>query len=390
METTFGMDKQVYSVNGNYEIVDFNKLYETGFITRIVNKSFVYDKVVIKDMENFFCFTDKMDFGDKRVNTLSLYAGDNITGNLVPLSQPELSERLNSIISVLNASYGIKLSKENLKPYICEVNANIELDEPFNNYYTDLFPALIVSAIRNRRNSNKSTRPKTDAGYIAFKNQNIELKIYDKKSELASKDVHIPSSKDIVRFEIVHKQIKSKEEYMDGKTIENIKREVYQDMILPYLKDLFHRHKFLQQQLKEFKNNIDGSFSISKKQAFVFETLAIKSNDETINVLDITEVLYCIYKLDKSKNEERTIESLSKLYEKINNHKYSGYFNNHKRLLEIINKMEILEQDKYVHLLKEMEDFHRKILQKCEKMRKTKTQLKTCSFKGLNALKSKK
>lgn len=390
METTFGMDKQVYSVNGNYEIVDFNKLYETGFITRIVNKSFVYDKVVIKDMENFFCFTDKMDFGDKRINTLSLYAGDNITGNLVPLSQPELSERLNSILNVLNTSYGIKLSKENLKPYISEVNANIELDEPFKNYYTDLFPALIVSAIRHRRSSNKSTTPKTDAGYIAFKNQNIELKIYDKKSGLASKNIHIPSSKDIVRFEIVYKQIKSKEEYMEGKTIEDIKREIYQEMILPYLKDLFNRQKVLQKYLKEFKNNLDGSFSSSKKQEFIFKTLAIKSNDETINVLDITEILFCIYRLDKSKNENRAIESLSKLYQKLNYSDYIRYFCNHKRLLEIINKMEILEQDKYIHLLKEMEDFHRKILQKCEKMRKTKTQLKTCNFKGLKTLKSKK
>lgn len=389
METTFGMDKQVYSVNGNYEIVDFNKLYETGFVTRVVNKSFIYDKVVVKDMEHFFCFTDKMDYGDKRVNTLSLYAGDNITGNLVPLSQTELSERLNSILSVLNTSYGIKLSKDNLKPYISEINANIELDEPFNSYYTDLFNALIVSAIRHRRSSNKSTTPKRDTGYIAFKNQNIELKIYDKKSALASENVHIPSSKDIARFEIVYKQIKSKEEYMDGKPVEEIKKEIYKKMLLPYLKDLFNRQKVLQKYLKEFKNNLDGSFSSSKKQEFIFKTLAIKSNDETINVLDITEVLFCIYKLDKSKNEERTIESLSKLYQKLNYSDYIRYFNNHKRLLEIITKMEILEQDKYIHLLKEMEDFHRKILQKCGKMRKTKTQLKTCNFKGLKALKSK-
>lgn len=390
METTYGMDKQVYSINGNYEIVDFEKLYNTGSITRIENKSFAYNQVVVSDMNNFFSFKDKLDFGEKRINTLSLYAGDNITGNLVPLSQPELSERLNSILSVLNTSYGIKLSKENLKPYISEINANIELDEPFNNYYKDLFNALIVSAINHRRNTNKSTTPKRDTGYIAFKNQNIELKIYDKKSELASNDIQISIKKDIARFEIVYKQIKSKEEYLNGKAIEEIKKEIYKEMLLPYLKDLFNRQKFLQQQLKEFKNNLDGSFSSSKKQEFIFETLSIKSDKESINILDITEVLFCMYKLDKSKNEERAIEPLSKLYQKLNNHLYNRYFNNHKRLLEIVTKMEIVEQDKYITLLKNMEDFHHKITQKCGNLRKPKTQLKSCKLNGYKGIKSKK
>ena len=375
METTYGRDRQLYSINERYKIIDREKLLETGSITFIEECGIKYQEIKINLNHHFqFKHTKK-----KYANTLTVYAGNDGIGNLIPNSKEEADKRLDLALDILKEEYGIELHKNDLVPTESEININIELDKPYSMYSADLLPALLKSAVNNRSKKNKKKKPIEIDGYFAFDNDCIKLKIYNKKQDLLEnkkkKGVtdtiynYISPYKDIIRFEIVYKKSNRKIENatIDELMDEEIKAEIYKEMFLPYLKDLRKRQGLLKKQI----TYISGNFTKKKKKDLVRHILSYKTHAGNIDVLDVVEILYCFHKNNKYKNDETSIKSLSIVYQELSTEKINDgtntigierYLGVNGLLLELINKLQLQEKDEYIELLEDMENFFRKIL----------------------------
>lgn len=342
-----GIDKSIIKpivTAFNYEKLSnlTNKVLDTTGITlpiidRTTGEYIEISNLVVNDGYVFKNFKSGINVTNNnliRYNKLDLSRMGADDNNLIPYSMTAYKEHAEKVINYISNIYGIELDKNNLKGEVLELNTNIILDHPFEEYSHILDTISKVCAGGKHRFKPQITRDETGEKIetvILFNKSNISLKIYNKKLQLEEvKNQFI--NNEIMRIELTLKRQESIEElfgtcYLNELTDEQINK-VFTDFIKVNIFDKLDKHiknteKHLLKIVKEEKKKDVRKW----KRSFL-----LRGGYKTF---DIQQIL-AIIKSESPKNYNRDIKKLQSDIEE-----FDGLHDNLLKLTEIKNKLSI-------------------------------------------------
>jgi len=223
--------------------------------------------------------------------------------NLHLQSLERCSEKIDMAIKQIRDYYGISIERDKIKFDEIEIAMDIETDFCFEDYTSILTTFSSLSSKHYAKNINKDRDSQLNA--IMLKNKRSSLIIYDKKKQLATKDIHIDHNR--MRFEYTLTQnrkcdkIKSSfgseyfEDFNDKMLAHFFEKQINKDIFRPFennikqvkkivnqsLNDFFRNSSWLKSIINSLVQNLDSFVSTNKITIFDIEILkdSIKKKD---------------------------------------------------------------------------------------------------------------
>lgn len=227
-----------------------------------VSNLVVNDGYVFKDFKSGINVTNNNLIRYNKLDLSRMGADDN---NLIPYSMTAYKEHAEKVINYISSVYGIELDKNDLKGEVLELNTNIILDRPFEEYSHILDTIAKVCAGGKHRFKAQITTGETGEveTVILFNKSNLSLKIYNKKLQLEEVKNQFVNN-EIMRIELTLKRQEAIEELFGTCYLNELTDEQINEVFTEFIKvNIFDK---LDKYIKDTEKQLVKILKVEKKE----------------------------------------------------------------------------------------------------------------------------
>lgn len=249
---------------------------------------------------------------------VEIHISDELNGNLKPLTVAEYHNLIENLKTYIEEQYGLYLDFNGAKFEEIEINITAEMDRQFIDY--EFLLSQVVQLVPKTYCYSTYIGKKREVKQLEFFNKSVQVKIYDKTSQLRNKyKIHMDNQFMRIEYNLCKpKKIKDciGSEYIyeiDDKVLsEWITSQISKDIIKPINKHIENANKQLLTMVQKEKQ-ID-----SRKWTKIFfsKAMAKRCSAKTGKlalVTDIKQVTNIICKMTSKSNLSRTMKRLNAL-----------------------------------------------------------------------------